>query len=125
MQFEKDGHSEFCFVVWWEDEFLKKVCVSVDSLDQSMPDAELIPLTRVMFCLDHPQFPLCVCGATPTLVGVLSDARSDGKHFVTHERFTSEIFLDCFRRVHQTIFGMLEIVMVVEYIVLWMPNALH
>ena len=125
MQFEKDGDSEFCLVVWWEDELLKRVCVSVDSLDQSLPDAELIPLSRVMYCLDPPQFPLCIRGATPTLVRMLSDARSDGKLFVTHERFTSEIFLDCFRRAHQNVFGTLDIVTFVEYIVLRMPSALH
>ena len=106
---------------------LKKVCVSMASLDQSLPDAELILLSRVMYCLDPPQFPLCVRGASPTLVRVLSDARSDDKHFVTHERFTSELFLDCFRRAHQKIFEMLEVVTVtvVEYIVLRMRSALH
>ena len=95
------------------------------SLDQSLPDAELIPLSRVIYSLDPPQFPLCIRGASSTLVLVLGDIRSDGRDFVTHERFTIEVFLECFRRAHQSFFGMLEIVTVVEYIVLRMRSALH
>ena len=85
----------------------------------------MVPLSRVIYCLDPPQFQLCIRSASPTLVRVLIYARSDCKHFVTHERFISEVFLECFRRAHQNTFGMLEIVAVVEYIVLRMRSALH
>ena len=125
IQFEKEDEVKFCFVVWWEDDHLKKVCVSIESLNQSLPDAELVPLSRVIYCLDPLQFPLCIRGASPTLVRVVGDVRNDGRDFVVHERFTSEVFLECFRRAHQNIFGMLEIVTVVKYIVLRMHSALH
>ena len=104
---------------------MKKVCVSMESLDQSLPDAELVPLSRVIYCLDPPQFPLYIRGASPILVRVVGDVRPDGRDFVVHERFTSEVFLECFRRAHHNIFGMLEIVTVVEYIVLRMRSALQ
>ena len=125
IQFEKEDDAEFCFVVWWEDDHLKKVCISVESLDQALPDAELVPLSRVIHSLDPPHFPLCIRGASPTLVRVLGDVLPDGRDFVVHERFTSEVFLECFRRAHQNIFGMLEVVTAVEYIVLRMRSALH
>ena len=125
IQFEKEDDAEFCFVVWWEDDHLKKVCISVESLDQTLPDAELVRLSRVIYSLDPPQFPLCIRGASPTLVRVLGEVLPDGRDFVVHERFTSEVFLECFRRAHQNIFGMLEVVTAVEYIVLRMRSALH
>ena len=125
IQFEKEDDAEFCFGVWWEDLHLKKVCISMESLDRSLPDAELVPLSRLIYSLDPPQFPLCIRGASPTLVRVLGEVLPDGRNFVVHERFTSEVFLECFRRAHQNIFGMLEIVTVVEYIVLRMRSALH
>ena len=97
----------------------------MECLDQLLPDAELIPLSRITYCLDPPQFPLCIGGASPTLFRVVGDVRPDSRDFVVNEQFTSEVFLECFRRAHQKIFGMLEIVTVVEYIVLRMRSALH
>ena len=44
---------------------------------------------------------------------------------MTNERFISEVFLECFCRAHRNLFGRLEIVTVVEYIVLRMRSALH
>ena len=76
VHFEKD--SDFCFVVWREDELFKKVCVSVESLYQSLPDAELVPMARIMHILNPPQFPLSVRCASPTLRRVFCDVRSDG-----------------------------------------------
>ena len=79
----------------------------------------------MMHCQDTPQFTLCVRGASPTLVRVLGDACSDGNRFVTHERSTIEVFLECFRQAHQNTFGILEVVTAVEFVVLGMPSALH
>ena len=44
VQYEKDATTERCFVLSWENDYLKKVCVGCEVLNQVMPKAELVPL---------------------------------------------------------------------------------
>ena len=112
------------FCDFLEDGQLKKICVSVESLEQSVLDAELISIARMVHCLESQRFPLCIRSTSTTFLRVLSDSRDDERRFIVHERFTSEVFLECFRQAHQNFFGMLEVVTVVDNIVLRMHSAL-
>ena len=124
-QFENDAVPEYFLVVFWEEGRLTKECVSVESLEQSLPDRWLDAITRMVHCLDPRDFPLCIRRARPTLLRVLSDSRGDGLCFILRGRPSSEIFLECFHQAHQNNFGLLEVLTVVEYIVLRMSSALH
>ena len=42
VQFEKDNSVEYCFIVYWEEDLLKKMYKDVQPLDQALPNAELI-----------------------------------------------------------------------------------
>ena len=48
MQFEKVGNVERCYVLRWEGTYLMKICVGSQSLDQKVPDPELVPLVQVV-----------------------------------------------------------------------------
>ena len=118
MQFEKTEAEERCYVLCWEGDFLKKVCVACQSLELPMPDAELVPVARIMCGLS-------IAGGSPTLLRVLSDRREDGRRFMVVQRFTEEVLLQSFLQAHQDVFGMLEVVTAVEYVVLRLKSVVH
>ena len=93
VQFEKTGAEERCYVLCWEGDFLKKVCVACQSLQLPMPDAELVPMARIMCSLGTKQL--------------------------------EEVLLQSFRQAHQDVFGMLEVVTAVEYVVLRLKSVVH
>ena len=104
---------------------MKKICVGSEPADQPMPNAELVPLSRVIHSLDSKQMPLSVIGASPSLLKVFGDNRTDGRRFVVHQGFTEELFLQCLRQAHQDIFGMVEVTSIVEYVVHRLRNAVY
>ena len=114
IQFEKVGNEERCYVHCWEGTYLKKICVSSQTLDQKVPDAELVLLARVVTCFEGEQLPVSILGASPSLVRVLDDKRSDGRRFMMWQSFSEEVFLQCFRQSHQDVFGMLEVTTALE-----------
>ena len=60
--------------------------------------------------------PISVRGCSPLLLRLLSEERRDDRPFVLYHGFDEEVFLQCFRQAHQDIFGMLEVVTLVEYL---------
>ena len=82
LQFKKDSRVEFCFIVYWDEDKLKKVCVDVQSLDEKLPNAELKPVARLFFGLESRRLPMVVRGASPSLMRVLGDTREDSRRFV-------------------------------------------
>ena len=125
LQFEKDSQVEYCFIVYWDEDKLKKICVDIQSLDEKLPNAELKPIARLFFGLESRRLPMVVRGASPSLMRVLGDRRDDSRRFVVYQRFTEEVFLECFQRAHQDVFGMVEIVTLVEFIVQRMKSAVY
>ena len=126
VQFEKDASVEHCYVLFCEEGHLKKVCVGSEPVDQPVPTAELVPLSRVIRSLDSKQMPLAVVGASPSLLRVIGDIRTDGRRFfVVYQGFTEEVFLQCIRKAHQDIFGMVEVTTIVEYFVHRLRNAVY
>ena len=124
-QFEKDSRVEYCFISYWDEEKLKKVCVDVQSLDEELPNAELKPVARLNIGLESRRLPMVVRGASPSLMRVLGDTREDSRRFVVYQRFTEEVFLECFQRAHQDVFGMVETVTLVEFIIQRMKSAVY
>ena len=125
LQFEKDSRVWYCFIIYWDEDKVKKVCVDVQSLDEELPNAELKPVARVFFGLEFGRLPMVVRGASPSLMRVLGDTREDSRRFVVYQRFTEEVFLECFQRAHQDIFGMVEIVTLVEFIIQRMKSSVY
>ena len=125
VQFEKSGHVERCYVLCWDGLVLKKICVGNETLDQRMPAPELLPLARVVNCLEGQQMPVSICGGSPSLFRVLDAGRTDDRRFVSWQSFDEEVFLQCFRQAHQDIFGMIEITTAVEYIIHRLKGALY
>ena len=86
VHFEMDVDVERCYVVYWEEQCLKKLSVHCQHLDQALPNAELIPLARFICSMGVPQLPMCTRGCSPSLLRVLSDNRSDGSSVHRHLR---------------------------------------
>ena len=82
IHFEKELDVERCYIVYWEEQHLKKICIDCQSLDQAVSDAELIPLARFICSMGVPQLPMCIRGCSPSLLRVVSDNRSDSRQFV-------------------------------------------
>ena len=118
-----DGH--YCYVNVWEDSHLKRICVSVESVDGVMPDVELVPFARVACSVAEQRMPVAIQGCSPTLVRVLSGEREDGRTFIAYKEFSSDVFLKCFRQAHQDVFGMLEITTLLDYLVQRLKTALY
>ena len=119
LQYEKDTDVERCFVLFWEDNYLKKVCVGCESLLQSVPKPELLPLAQVVCSLPSRKLPLAIVGGSPSLVRVSrDDGRDDGRVFVSYQPFTSEMLIRCIRQAYQDVFSMMEVTSLVDYTVL-------
>ena len=125
MQFEKSGCIERCYVLCWDGLNLKKICVGDQSLDQKMPEPELLPLARVASCLEGQQLPVSVLGASPSLIRMLDANRTDDRRFLSWQSFDEEVFLHCFRQSHQDIFGMIEVTTALEYVIHRLKGALY
>ena len=125
MQFEKSGNIERCYVLCWDALNLKKICVGDQSLDQKMPEPELLPLARVASCLEEQQLPVSVLGASPSLIRLLDANRTDDRRFLSWQSFDEEVFLHCFRQSHQDIFGMIEVTTALEYVIHRLKGALY
>ena len=104
-------------MVCWEEGNLKKICVSVEPPTCQLIESELVPLSRVACAFETPQLPISVLGSSATLTRVVDDHRDDGKHFVVYQLLSDDDFLLMFRRAYNDIFGMVEIVTVVEHVV--------
>ena len=64
--FEKELDVDRWYIVYWEEQHLKKICIDCQSLDQAVPDAELIPLVRFICSMGVPQLPMCIRGCSPS-----------------------------------------------------------
>ena len=84
-----------------------------------------MPLSRIVYSLPTKQLPLSLSGASPSLVRVLGNVRADGLRFVVYQSFSEEVFLLCFRQAHQDVFGLVEVVTFVDYVVQRLKNALY
>ena len=71
MQFEKTGGVEYCYVVCWEENHMKKICVDLQSADQRAPDSELLPIARVVHSLELFRFPVAFRGGSALLLRTL------------------------------------------------------
>ena len=116
---------EYCYVLCWEENHLKNVCVGEESLEQPVPNAELMPLSRVTYSLPAKQLPLAISGASPSLVRVLGNIRDDGRRFVVYQAFSEDVLLQCFRQAHQVVFGLVEVVTIADYVVQRLKSALY
>ena len=125
MEFEKDASHERSFVLFWEEGHLKKVCIGNESLDQSVPKPELVPLARIVFSVESEKMPLTIRGGSPSLLRVLEDSRVDDRRFVLCEQFGIEMFLQRVRQAHHDVFGMLEVTNLMEYTVQRLKSALY
>ena len=125
IQFEEVGNEERCYVHCWEGTCLKNICVSSQTLDQKVPDAELVPLAQVVTCFEGEQLLVSVLGAGPSLIRVLDDNRADGRRFMMWQSFSEEVFLQCFWQSHQDVFGMLEVTTALEYVIHCLKGSLY
>ena len=90
-----------------------------------MPRSELVDLAQFVHSLPNARLPLCIGGASPSLIRVIEGNRNDGKRFVVHLQFTEDVFLQCVRQAHQDIFGMVEVTSMVGYVVIRLKSAIY
>ena len=125
VHFEKDVDVERCYVVYWEEQRLKKICIDCQPLDQTVPNAEIIPLACFICSMAVSQLLMCIRGCSPSLLRVLSDNRNDGRQFIVICELGEEPFLQCVRRAHEEVFRMVEVTTIVEYVVQRLRSALY
>ena len=125
LQYEKDAEIERCFVLFWEENQLKKVCVGSESLTQKVPKPELLPLAHIVCSLESKKLPLAMVGGSPALARVLGDTRDDGRVFVSYQPFNSEMLIRCIRQAYQDVFSMVEVTSIVEYTILRLEAAVY
>ena len=125
VQFEKDCEDERCYVVYWDDKDVKKICIGCESLDRAVPLPELLPLSKVVGSLSTSQLPISILGASPSLIRVLDDNRADGRRFVIYQTFDEETLLQRVLQADKDVLGMVSIVTLVEYLIHCLKSALY
>ena len=121
--YEKDADVERCFVVRRLDDSLRKICVGQELLNQTMPMSELVSLAQFVNNFPNAGLPLTVSGASPLLVQVIEDNRSDEKRFLVHRQFTEVVFLQCLKYAHQDVFVMVEVTSLVDYVIIRLKST--
>ena len=125
LQYEKEDNVERCYVLYWDDKHLMKICIGCESLDQSMPLPELVPLSRIVCSLGSTLLPIAILGGIPSLLRVLEENRSDARRFDIYEKFDEEVFLRCVQQADQDIFGMVNVMTLVDYLLQRLKTALY
>ena len=123
--FEEHHDGLYCIVRTWDDAELQSICVRVEALGQRVPCAELSCLSRILDSVISCQLPISLQGASPTLTRVLSDNRVDGRTFVMYSEFDTDVFLQCYRQADQAVFGMLEVISMIDFLLLRLRGALQ
>ena len=101
------------------------MCIGKESLEQPVPNADLVPLLRIVYSLPTKQLPFAISGASPSLVRVLGKTREDGRRFILYQAFSEELFLQCFLQANQDVSGLVEVVTIVDYVVDRLNSALY
>ena len=122
LQYEKEDNVERCYVLYWDDKHLMKICIGCESLDQAMPFPELVPIVD---SLGSTLLPIEILGGSPSLLRVLEDDRSDARRFVVYEKFDEEVFLRCVQQADQDIFAMVNVMTLVDYLLQRLKTALY
>ena len=65
-----------CLVRTWESNSFLEVCVDVQPLGQSVPQADLASLSCVLGSIPSGQLPVSIEGSSPSLLRVISDISS-------------------------------------------------
>ena len=116
---------ERCYVLYWNDKHLMKICIGSESLDQAMPLPELVPLSRFVCSLGSTLLPIAILGGSPSLLRVLENDRTDGRRFIVYERFDEEVFLRCVQQADQVVFEMVNVTTLVYYLLQRLKTALY
>ena len=73
-------------------------------------------LSKIVGSLSTRQLPVCILGATPSLIRVLEDNRADGRQSVVYQCFDEETLLLCVLQADQDVFGLVSVITLVEYL---------
>ena len=67
----------------------------------------------------------CACGGSSSVINCLDACREDGMVYVPYRSFTSSVLLKCIQQAHQDVFGMMEIITVIDYLMVRLRTALY
>ena len=73
-------------------------------------------------------YPVALVGGSSSVVNCLNSIRDDGMVFVPYRAFTSSVssvLLKCVQQAHQDVFGMLDIITDVDYLMVRLRTALY
>ena len=104
---------------------MKRVCVLVEDHDVQLPHTELLCLSRVMCSVNGSSYPVALVGGSSSVVNCLNSFRDDGMIFVPYRAFSCGVFLKCVQQAHQVVFGTLDILTVIEYLMVRLRTALY
>ena len=104
---------------------MKRVCVMVEDHDVRFPHSELLCLSCVRCSVNGSSYPVALVGGSWSVVSCLNSIRDKGMVFVPYRAFFCGVFLKCVQQAHQDVFGMLDIVTVIEYLMVRLRTALY
>ena len=83
--------------------------------DVRLAHAELLCLSRIMSSVNGSPYPVALVGGSLSVVICLNSSRDVGMVFVPYRAFISSVLLKCVQQAHQDVFGMLDIISVMDY----------
>ena len=123
LEFKERSEGLFCYVRTWDGVRMKRVCVLVEAPDVRLPHSELLCLSRVKSSVSGSPYPVALVGGSSSVVNCLNAVRDDGMTFVPYRAFTHSVFLKCIQQAHQDVFGMLDIVTIIDYLMARLRTA--
>ena len=109
----------------WDDDALFSVCIRAEYAGQRVPASELAGRSRIMDSVPSCQLPLSCHGGSVSLLRVSNDNRVDGRQFPYCHELTADDFLRGYRQADQELFGGLDAVSMVDFLVLRLRGALQ
>ena len=104
---------------------MKRVCVLVEDHDVRLHHSELLCLSRVMCSVNGSSYLVALIGGSSSVANCLNSIRDDGMVFVPYRAFTCGVFLTCVQQAHQDVYGMLDIITVIDYLMVPLRTALY
>ena len=113
----------FCYLRIWDGLLMKRMCALVESLDTRFPRAQRLSLCRVPSRVVDSKFPLTIVRGSSSLINCLNTHRDDGMTFLVYRPFSPTVLTTCIQQAHQDLFGMIDIVTVIDYLMLRWRSA--
>ena len=117
LDFEERDDGLHFFVRSWDQNRVFRVCVCVEPLGQSFPEAELRCLSRFLSCVGVNFRPLMMSGVSSLVCSFYNDANKKRGKLLSYVEYNQETFKTQVQRLSGLVFGLVDPFTLLEFLV--------